>query len=659
MEYQLLKDITIIFALSVLVIFIFSRIKIPSIIGFLITGMLAGPHGLGLIQSVHDVEILAELGVVLLLFTIGIEFSLGNLLQIRRAVLLGGSLQVLLTIGSVACACRAFGLTVNASIFIGFLVSLSSTAIVLRLIQDRAEIGTPYGRTALAILIFQDIAIVPMILLAPILSGAAGNPWQALFFTLLKGIAVIAGFILAAKWIIPKFLYQVARTRSSELFLLTVILLCLSIAWLTSHIGLSPALGAFLAGLVISESEYSHQAFGNILPFRDAFTSFFFVSIGMLLNSAFVLSHPLLVTGFFIIVILIKTLFAGISSFVLGFPLRTALMVGLSISQIGEFSFILARAGMSGRLLTEQQYQLFLAVTVISMAATPFIVAMAPRITSSASNLPLLRKLNRGPRDLPRIDPREINDHLIIVGFGINGKNVAGAAKSAGIPYTIIEMNPDTVRRESANGEPIHYGDASQEAILRHARIDTARVMVVAIADSAATFRITEVARHLSPKLYLIVRTRFIQDMQELYLLGASEVIPEEFETSVEIFVRVLAKYLVPRNEIERLVGEVRSDGYEMFRSLTLQASAEGPRVSIPSIDITTIRVPGNCPAEARSIGEIDLRKNYGATVLAIGRGDETLSNPGRDVKILAGDTIYLLVARHDLPAVEKLFTKC
>jgi CPA2 family monovalent cation:H+ antiporter-2 len=379
----------------------------------------------------------------------------------------------------------------------------------------------------------------------------------------------------------------------------------------------------------------------------------------MLLNGAFILSHPLLVTGFFTAAILIKTFLAVAASFALGFPLRTALMVGLSISQIGEFSFILARAGMAGRLLTDGQYQLFLAVTVISMAATPFIVALSPRISESALKLPLLRRLGRGPRDLPEPGHREISDHLIIVGFGINGKNVAGAAKSAGIPYTIIEMNPDTVRRENANGEPIHYGDASQEAILRQARIDTAQVMVVAIADSAATFRITEVARHLSPKLYLIVRTRFIQDMQELYRLGASEVIPEEFETSVEIFVRVLARYLVPRNEIERLVSEVRSDGYEMFRSLTPQASAEGPRIPIPSIDISTIRVPRSCPAEARSIGEIDLRKNYGATVLAIGRGDKTLSNPGRDVKILAGDTIYLLVARPDLPAVEKLFTKC
>ena len=347
MEVPLLSDILIIFGLSIMVLFVFNRLRIPAIVGFLLTGVLAGPYGLGLIKAIHEVEVLAEIGVVLLLFTIGMEFSLEALLRIRKSILLGGCLQVLLTIlVTFVLASLQIGCTFGESLFIGFLVSLSSTAIVLKLLQEKAEMDSPHGQTSLAILIFQDLIVIPMMLFTPLLAGMGGEIGQSLLILFAKGAGVIVLVILSAKWIVPQLLYQIARTRSRELFLLTVVVLCFAIAWLTSSVGLSLALGAFLAGLIISESEYSHQALGNILPFRDVFTSFFFVSVGMLLDVGFVVENLLSVLTIVLIILTVKTITAGFTTVLLGFPLRTALLVGLTLAQLGEFSFILARSGL-------------------------------------------------------------------------------------------------------------------------------------------------------------------------------------------------------------------------------------------------------------------------------------------------------------------------
>jgi CPA2 family monovalent cation:H+ antiporter-2 len=322
MEIPLLNDIVIIFGLSIVVLFICHRLRVPAIVGFLLTGILAGPYGLGLVEAVHKVEILAEVGIVLLLFTIGIEFSLKDLIRIRKSVLMGGSIQVLLTLLVTFVIARQLGQPIGESIFIGFLVALSSTAIVLKLIQERAEVDSPHGRTTLGILIFQDVIIVPMILVTPLLAGATGNSGESALFLLAKGIGIIGLVIVSAKWIVPHVLYQIARTRSRELFLLSVIVICLAVAWITSSAGLSLALGAFLAGLIISESEYSHQALGNILPFRDVFISFFFVSIGMLLDIGFLFQQPEIIVLLTLSILALKTIIAGFAVILLGFPGR-------------------------------------------------------------------------------------------------------------------------------------------------------------------------------------------------------------------------------------------------------------------------------------------------------------------------------------------------
>ncbi len=644
MEIALLNDIVIIFGLAIAVLFICHRFRVPAVVGFLLTGIFVGPYGFGLVKAVHEVEILAEIGIVLLLFTIGIEFSLERLLQIRKSVLMGGSLQVLLTFLATLFIARRFGQAFGEAVFIGFLVALSSTAIVLKLIQERAEVDSPHGRTTLGILIFQDIIIVPMILVTPLLAGATGNLGESVLVLLAKGIGIILLVIISTKWIVPQVLYQIARTRNQEVFLLSVVVICLGVAWLTSKAGLSLALGAFLAGLIISESEYSHQALGNILPFRDVFTSFFFVSIGMLLDVGFLFQQPGTIALIALGVLVLKSIIACFATVLLGFPFRTSILVGLALSQVGEFSFILSRTGVEHGLLAGNIYQMFLAFSVLSMAATPFIITLAPRAADIILRLPLPKRLISGFYPVSEIKVKGKKDHLIIIGFGVNGRNVARAARLSGIPYAVIEMNPETVRSEQAQGEPIYYGDSTQEVVLQHANIKDARIVVTAINDPASTRRITEIIRRLNPKVHLIVRSRYLQEMKPLYELGANEVIPEEFETSVEIFTRVLTKYLIPRDKIEALVAEIRSDGYEMFRSLFKESSSFSDlNLQLPDVEISTLRVVERSPLVGKSLAEIELRKKYGVTVLAIRRNSQILSNPHGDIQLCVNDVLFVL----------------
>lgn len=561
-----IRDVAGILGLSIAVILLFQRLRIPAILGFLVAGVIAGPHGLGLVGAQQEVEVLAEVGVILLLFTIGIEFSLKELLALRKSVLLGGSLQVLLTILLTVLWMQSAHIPLENAVFYGMLVSLSSTAIVLRLLQDRAEINTPYGRTSLAILIFQDVVVVPMILITPLLAGEQENQTGTLAVLLIKAVSVVTVSIAAAKRIIPWLLHQVARTRNRELFLLTVIAICFCVAWLTSSIGLSLALGAFLAGLIISESEYSTYAVGNILPLRDLFTSFFFISIGMLLDASFLLRHPFLLILLVAAIVTVKVVVAGFTAFILGHTFHTTVFVALGLAQIGEFSFILSRFGIREGLFLGDHYQAFLAASILTIAATPFFLTIASPLADLLSRLPGFRNIQPGIYPVPFDVPKTLSEHLIIVGYGVNGRNVATAARLARIPYVIVETNPKTVRREKAKGEPIFFGDAAQDAVLLHAGIQRARALVAAIPDAAATERITNAARRLNPALHIIIRTRQLKEVKRLFQLGADEVIPEEFETSVEIFNRVLKVYHIPEEKIQSLTADIRREGYQIFQ---------------------------------------------------------------------------------------------
>ena len=655
-DIPIFNDIVIIFSLAILVIYLCQKLSIPSVVGLLLTGVLAGPNGLGLVKEVHNVEIMAEVGIILLLFTIGIEFSIGKLLQIKKQVLLGGTLQVVLTTLAALLVTSNMGWPLGEALFIGFLISLSSTAIVLNILQDRAEIDAPYGRSTLGILIFQDIIIIPMMLFTPLLAATGQGLERSPLLLLAEVILVLGMVYISAKWVAPWLLFKIARQRSRELFLLSIVTICMAVAWFTSSLGLSVSLGAFLAGLIISESEYSHQALGNILPFKDVFTSIFFVSIGMLMNIDVLVQHPAMIVGTTLAVLLAKTILGGVAVLALGFPFRTALLTGLALSQVGEFSFILSRFGLEYGLIDENFNQVFMAVSVVTMVLTPFIITHAARIAEFCLQY-LPARLTRGGKTELETTVTTLSDHLIIIGFGINGRNLARAALASGIPYVIIEHNPDTVRQEKQKGEPIFYGDATQPEVLRHANAKDARVAVIAISDPAATVRITDLLRHISSTINIIVRTRYIQEITPLYQVGANHVIPEEYETSVEIFTLVLKKYLVPRVDIENFISQIRSDGYEMLRSLSKRsASLQDIKLHHHDAEIVNLRVGKNSWAAGKSLAQMDLRRKFGGSVLLIQRSSETIVNPEADDRLQAQDQVLVLGTPEVVGHITQLF---
>lgn len=660
MEFSLLKDIVLLLGLALFTMLVFRQFKIPSIIGFLVTGIIAGPHALGFVNNTHEVEQMAEIGVVLLLFTIGIEFSLKELLRIRQLVLWGGGLQVGLTIGLITLVSALAGFTTAQSVFFGFLVALSSTAILMKLLMDAGEMDTPHGKAALGILILQDLCVVPLMLFVPFLGGA-GNGIVDLVLISAKALVVVVIAHFGARFAVPWIFSQVVRSKSRELFILTIIFIGFGTAWLTAQAGLSLALGAFIAGLAISESEYSHQVMGDIIPFRDAFISLFFISVGMLLNPVYVLSHPLTIIGIVAVIVAVKSLVSAIAILVLKFPARVAVTSGLILAQVGEFAFVLSQSGMKYGLLTEKTYQAFLASSVATMALTPLYLKIAPSFAERASAiLPRLlpKFLLKGTRTTGVNHSRfPMEGHVIIIGYGLNGKNVATVLTSNEIPYLAIEANHLTVRNERKKGIKIIFGDASRPETLEHAHINKARIMVVAISDAAATRRIVSQAKSMNRNIHLIVRTRYIVEMEPLYALGADEVIPEEFETSIEIFSRVLRNYLVPHDRIEDSIGEIRKDSYQMFRSMSRRNShAIGISSYLAGAELMTCRVQEGSPANGSAIRDGLVRGQSGASILVIKRGDEVISNPDPVWELRSEDIVLLLGTPQQLSAASALF---
>jgi CPA2 family monovalent cation:H+ antiporter-2 len=638
-----LHDVLVIIGLSAAVLYLCHRLQIPVIVGFLVTGLFTGPYGFRLVGDIEAVTTLSEIGIIALLFTIGLEFSFANLLEIRRTALLGGTLQMTLTLAAAAGVAHLLGQPWRQSVFIGFLTALSSTAIVMKLLQDRAEVETPQGVNALGILIFQDLIVVPMMILLPFLGGTAQVSQENILLLVGKSVGVVLFTIVATRWVVPWILLKVTQTQSRELFLLTTVFICLAVASLTYAAGLSLALGAFLAGLVISD-EYSHQAMGNVLPFRDIFASFFFVSVGMLLDLGFLARHPAYILTIAGGILFLKAILATGSSLVVGLPLRAAALVGLAICQIGEFSFILAEAGKNQGLLSGDLYQEFLALSVVTMMATPFLFRFSPRIVEGLIRLPLPRRWNRGTSHVHGAKRFHEKGHLVIIGFGMTGRNIVKAARETKIPYAVLDINPDRVREEKEKGEPIFYGDATQEAVLNHVNLHQARTLVILINDAAAARRITTIARKLNDRIHIIVKTRFREEIKPLMDLGANEVIPEEFEASVEIFSRILSRYLLPEDEIHRFVEDIRSDGYAMFRNLSKHATS-CPHIGacMPDMDLRSLRVHKTSLLAGKTIAGAKLGKHYGVTVLAVRRDAEIISIPPADLELQPEDILFLV----------------
>jgi len=641
--------------LSVLFLFLGQRFKIPGIVCFLVIGMLAGPYALGIVSDQSTIETIGEIGVILLLFTIGLEFSFEKLLGAWRVVVLGGTVQVCTTIVAAAGFMHLFtGIRITEAIFFGFLVSLSSTAIVMKILQDRGEVETVSGRTLLGILIFQDLAVIPMLLLTPLLMGSGGISYGSLPLEIVKVIAILVILIVSAHWVVPWVMYHVAQQKNRELFVFTLAGICFTVAWLTNAAGLSYSLGAFMAGLIIGESEFSIDATSNIIPFRDVFAAIFFISIGMLLDISVIASQYTIVFSIIAIILAIKILTGTFSAAILGMPARVCVFVGLALAQIGEFSFVLAKSGLESNLIGTGPYQFFIAAAVITMALTPFTMNAAAPVTDLLYRLFPDRIKKPDAKDATQEKTgRELSDHIVIAGYGMTGKSVARAAELLGIPYTIIDMDPDVVNREQCqdNKKRIIFGDATHPEVLEHAGVARARALVIVISEQNVVPGIVHLAREMAPEIYIVVRTRHVNDARHLLDLGADEVIPEEFETSVQIFSRLLSKYSLPEKDIQTLTSVVRDRWYRVFSrgSQSLPEKGTDPEKAFGDLRISIVEVAEGSPAAGRTLRELDAWNKHGVGILAVRRGTDAITSPAPELTVRPGDRLILYCTEKNL----------
>ncbi len=575
-QLPLLEEIAIVAAAAVVVAVVAGRLRLPTVAGFLLCGALVGPHALGFVEDTHSIEVIAEVGVVLLLFTIGLEFSLSRLKHIFRTVALGGVLQVGATFALVVAVAAAFGASVSEAVFSGFAIALSSTAIVLRALTERRELDAPHGRFIVGTLIFQDLCVVPMVLIVPLLNGGDNGAGALdIGFALGKAALVVVGVMALSRTVVPLVMDWVEASGSREVFLLAVLSLCIGTAWLTSLAGLSLALGAFLGGLVVADTEYSHRAMGDVLPLRDVFVSFFFVSLGMLFNVRVLGASPVEVAVILLGLILGKGAIATFAALVMRFPPRAAWLAGVGLAQFGEFGFVLVRVATREGVIEPTDIEPLLAAGIISMFLTPLFLQMAPHITAGERLLAPLAKLLRvqGIEDADT-SARELRDHVVVIGYGVAGRLVTTTLRTVAIQHVILELNAENVRRGREIGDPVFYADATSSEALNHAHLRQARCVVVMINDPQATQRVVDAVRRQSPSVPMVVRTHYLAGQAHLLALGASRVVAEEIEGGVEVLSQVMRVLDVPLNVIEE---EIR----------TARDSMKGTHANLPRLSET------------------------------------------------------------------------
>lgn len=647
---HLIQDLIILLLVSLPINIVFHKYKMPSIVGFLVAGLIIGPNGLQLIEDSESVKHLAEIGVILLLFVIGLEFSLNHLLKNLVRILGVGSLQMLLTAVAVFLVSRGMGLSVNVSVVMGLFVALSSTTIVLKMITDRAEIDTLHGRISIGVLLFQDLCVVPMMLIVPLLSQAGGGSTVDFVMAILKSLAAVAGIFFLSRLIVPRSLGFIAQMGSKEHLTLLVILIILGTGWVSQNLGLSLAMGAFIAGMIISESEYSHQIVLDILPLKDYFGSIFFISVGMLLQIQTFMDSPLVYLGLAAGVMLAKTVVTIVAALIMKNSFRNSFIVGLRLAQVGEFSLLLASLALDQALFSEALYQSFLIVSLLTMLAAPLLIQFSASLALKLPfqfGAPSKEELENGKKDA-------LYGHVIIAGYGLIGRNLSRVLKETNIPFQIVELDGEKLKQALTEDMPAIYGDFNHRDTLTIAGIGKAKMMVISVKDFFAAQQGVRLARQLNPDIYILVRTNFASEVEELHAAGADQVIPEEFETSVEIFSRALREFGVSNNVIEQQVELIRMEGYGMFRGLSLSTESLGKFSAYLAESLTdSFHILDNSWGRQKSIKELDLQGRTGAKLFAVVRNNELQANPNDEFRLRNAD-ILILFGRHEQLARSK-----
>ncbi len=659
-DLGVLRDLAIIAGLALPVVALAHRLHLPPLAGFLVVGVLIGPSGTALIPDPEAVAALSEIGVVLLLFEIGLELSLSDVLRWGRSVAIAGGAQMAGMLALAVAAGTALDIPLGRVLFYGALVAMSSTAAVTKLYADRGELDTPHGREAVSILLFQDLCIVPIMALLPLLAGTAGRPgapsvWVQLLVSLGAMVALVVGGRLVVRWTLDR----VVSERNRDLFTLCVGFFAIGTALVSAAAGFSLAIGAFLAGLIISDSEYGQQALSDVIPFRVLFSGVFFTSIGMLLDLSLLVEQPLLVVGAAVSIVALKTVVATGAIMLRGRPLDISLRSGLGLAQVGEFSFVLAAAGLPLGLFAGDDYQTFLSLAALSLMATPFLIGSARRLAEAAATrlAGAARRAAGGNADDGDPAAASLRDHAVVIGYGLAGRYLARMLRAAGIRCAVIDQNLDLVRQARADGVPAVYGDGTRHALLERVAGAHARIIVFAIPSSTEERRGVAAARELAPAARIVVRTRYVRAIDELQRLGADAVVVEEFEASLELFKRALEGYEIPAGRIAHELDAVRSEHYGLLRGT---AAPDLALNALQHLGIHDALELVEVEAGSRAIGEnartLDLRRQTGAIQVAVVRDGTPIYRRDDAFRYAPGDTAILVGDREALGTAAALF---
>ena len=655
MNIHTLQIILLLLAVSVLTVTLFRRMHLPPILGYLIVGILVGPFGGGLIASNEDTRFLAEFGVVFLLFTIGLEFSLPQMMAMKGAVFGLGGTQVLLTGIIAALIAWLFGLESSAALITGAVLALSSTAIVTKQLSEQVELNTDHGRLGISILLFQDLAVIPMLVIIPLLSaGGSDGLLMPLVWALVKATAVFAVIMAFGHWILRPLFHEIARARSAELFTMTVLLVSLAAAWLTHEAGLSLALGAFLAGMMLGETEYRHQIEADIRPFQDVLLGLFFITVGMRVDLSSLLPILHWVTLAAIVLIAFK---AGII-FLIGYlskrPIEASFRSGLLLAQGGEFGFVLLDLSLESSLLPSGTSQILFAAIIISMVISPFLIRYNGRLAQLFCSL-RSSTVNQRPLDELVHEAEHLEQHVIICGYGRIGQNLGRLLQNEGFPYVALDLDPTVVQEAHEAGEPVHFGDASRQEIIQAAGIDRAAVVVITFEEHTTALKILHHLKSNYPDIQVLVRTRDDTHMETLELAGATEVMPEAVEASLMMGGQLLLLLKVPGSRILKIMREIRENHYKLLRDFYHGQEAldiehdEGFQERLH-----TVTLPERAFAVGHTIEDLHLW-DWEVSVTAVRRGGIRGEAPGPETRLKEGDVLVLAGTPHHLEHAEGL----
>lgn len=647
-----LFEAVILLALASAGLAITERLRLPSVVGFLVVGAIAGPEMLGLVSEPDRVRDFAEIGVIFLLFEIGLELPLERIRTLWRPALLGGGFQLIVTLGAVAGVAHAFGLAWPAALVVGAGVSMSSTAIVLRLLADEGQIDAPGGQFAIAVLLMQDLAIVPFLLFIPLLAGDT---------TSLGDVAVVIGrmgvalaFLGIGVWIlVPRILDRVAQTRSGELFSLLALLIVLGSALTAETLGLTLAVGAFLAGIAASGSPYAHQLFSEVVPLRGVLLGIFFIAVGMFFDPSQVLEAP----GTFVFDVFTITLGKILIVLVAGMvllrqSLRVSLEAGLTLCQMGEFSFVLLGVAGQAGLIEPVLQQRVVAASIATLLISPFLIRYAPAIAGA-----IAERLHHPGRAMPNEaedDEPEQNARVVVIGHGLAGQTLIRLLRSLDVPYIAVDTNPNAALAAAQTGDPVIYGDATRPQVLSHLRVWDARLVAVAISDPLATRRIVSRIRAMAPDTPILARTRYVREVDRLSSAGATTVVAEEFEGSIELVARALESFDIPTGAIARFTEALREEGYGAIRAPAALPIDPWLMELLDHTDTEWVEVPMTLSGEP-TLGELDIRAQTGGNVLVIERGANSHPNPPPDFALKGGDRLLVLGGAENLLRVRQL----